>query len=115
MNISHTLGSVALFLASCALLGVLWKIYVQEMERRAALEIARIAYDRRPRGTIVEIGTVVRGEDGKEHPADFLLNCRSEMPAQWVQSDGKTVHHLFAGYTEAELIEIARRRKEFEP
>ena len=115
MNISHALGTVALFLASCALLGVLWKIYVQEFERRLAREIAQRAYDRRARGTITKIGTILIGEDGKYHPYDFEINCRGEMPAQWVQSDAKAVHVLYAGYTEAELIEIARRRKEFEP
>ena len=85
------------------------------LERRKARKeyLAALArFEKRPRATILAVGGVVVDALGREHAMNCTLDCRGEVPAQSIGIHGEI---LVGGYTREELVEIAKRWKEFQP
>ena len=78
---------------------------------RRAYEEALKRFEARPRGRVLKIGTIVRDELGREHPWGFAVDCEGKVPAMSVGIHGEL---LIAGYAKEELLEMAKRRAEFE-
>lgn len=105
-----TLAIVALGLVIAAMVGHLAGTLAHHVQRRRAVKRLRHAWDNRPRGRMVEVGTVTR-IDGNWHIDGFKIDC----------SNG-TVHHqldpftgelVIGGYTREELLEISQRKSEW--
>lgn len=79
--------------------------------RRRIYEEALRRFEARPRGRVLKIGTVVVDALGREHPWGFELDCEGNVPGQSVGIHGEI---LIAGYTTGELVEMAKRRAEFD-
>lgn len=113
-----TAGGVALgffCLVGVAATGAFAVFFVEAASERrkreawARAELERFA--RRPKARIVSIGTVVRDGVGGEYPYGFTLDCENRVPPFGRGPDGQC---LCGNWTNAELVEIAKRRKEFE-
>lgn len=83
----------------------------ERRSRRQTYEDALRRFEARPRGKVLKIGTMIRDELGHEHPWQFSFDCQGRVPAVAQGIHGEI---LLAGYTFAELSEMARRRSEFE-
>lgn len=79
--------------------------------RRLAYEEALRRFEARPRGRVLRIGTVVVDALGREHPWGFELDCEGKVPGQSIGLHGEI---LIGGYTTGELVEMAKRRAEFD-
>lgn len=123
MNTPTTIAAVA----SVFVLGRAWTafwLWVERRGRQAGGGGAKLAEDLhaqalarwndRSRARIIEVGTISQDEQGNPLPQGFRLNanCNGRMvPEIMIGPDGEIA---WGGYTRDELVEIVRRRKEFE-
>ena len=88
-----------------------WRWHQRKLRKAIDAEIKRIAG---LKADVIRVGTYHMEDRRGAGPimqlhGDWIFNLRGQVPAQrW---DGKT--YYFAGYTQAELIEIAARREEW--
>jgi len=78
---------------------------------RRAYAAALKRFEARPRGRVVKIGTIVVDQLGREHPWGFEVDCEGRVPGMSIGLHGEI---LIAGYAKEELVEMAKRRAEFE-
>jgi hypothetical protein len=84
---------------------------------RSTLRAARAhlkAWENRPRAKIVQVGHLIKDELGNFHPTDFKLRGTTEQGMVPIWEHGPNGELAWGGYTKEELVEIVRRRKEFE-
>jgi hypothetical protein len=89
---------------------LIWLQLLHLRNNQVVIAQARASFSRRAKGRIIKTGRIVLGPDGREHPIDFEIACPRHVPVESYGPDGEFCR---GGWTHAELLEIARRGKEF--
>lgn len=101
-------------LALYVLWNVAWKLLDVRDKRRADKKFRQF-WANRPKAQITQVGHLVRDPQGRLRPQGFRLNgaIGNTVVPEWMRGpDGELA---WGGYTEDELVEMVRRRSEFQP
>ncbi len=90
------------------------KLYILERDERRRRDFQAAAFRNRPKATVIQIGYLIERPDGKPIPTGFAVVDAGHVPAYAAMCDGERVRDLTFGWTNEELVELVRRRKEFE-
>ena len=105
------LGGVTLAVTAAVFFYAIDKVQVWSFNRKMHRYLTK-RWEHRTKGRIMTIGRAVKDPDGREHAEDFRIMLPDrKQPFVIIGPKGEVA---LAGWTNEELLEIAKRRKEFE-